>query len=219
MGVFAVRMPVACSHKSMVEQDYGQFIQRMRKIRGYTQEQLAEAAGCSTSTVVKLEASGESLSIRPTNLDAILTAMAMRAFLGGPEIQVLVEATGRRFESIEQINDRAEQLRRAALAGPSPRTSHTPTDEERIDRAVHMIIAAGQIESLLVQLEALASLHSQQAADHERTPRPKRRLRVRRSLRREGTMDIEDIAHYPIDDDDQAGHDDANGGTIDQTGS
>lgn len=151
----------------MSKHDYGQFIQRMRKSRGLTQDQLADAAGVSTSTVTKLEASGAELNIRATNLDALLTALAQRAPLGASEIQVLAEATDRRYESFEAINTRAAQLAKAAQLGPSPRVQGEPTIEERIERAIHLLLAAGQGETVAVQLEALAAHYGHLISEQE----------------------------------------------------
>lgn len=193
----------ACSDKCMSTKDYGSQMLRMRKSRGLTREQVSDQSGVSVSTIQTLENSTESIAIRDTNLDAILTVLAQRAPMGGSEIQVLVHATGRLFESFEALNDRAEQLRRAAMRGPTPPMPHEPTLEERAVQAVHQLISAGQGEVLVAQLEAMVRVYSNEIAQDSRQERAKRQLRVRHPHRRVGDMVIEEISNYDIDDDDQ----------------
>lgn len=162
----------------MAEQDYGEFAKRMRKSRGYTQDQLAQASGVSSSTVKKLEWSTDSIDLSDSSLDAILIALAQKAPIGASEIHVLAKATGRKFESIERLNDRADELRSAATQAPTPRTTSDPTIEERLMRVIHRLIAAGQGEDVLVQLEALAARYDEQIAKQERTAAPKRTPRT-----------------------------------------
>lgn len=157
----------------MADNEYGVFAQRMRKSRGYTQDELAQVSGVSISTVRNLEWSGDSINIRGSSLDAILIALAQKAPIGASEIHVLAQATGRKFESIERLNDRADELRNAAMHAPTPRKPTEPTIEERLMRVIHRLIAAGHGEDVLVQLEALAARYDEQIAKQERTAAPK----------------------------------------------
>jgi transcriptional regulator with XRE-family HTH domain len=172
----------------------------MRKSRGLTLQEVADLAGVSLSSVKKLESSGDGIHLLASTLDEILTAMATRAPLGPSEIDRLCAATDRRFESFEGLNEEAERRKRAAEASASRPTAHEPSVEERITHAVHLLLAAGMGESVMVQLEALAALHGEQIAERERTPR--RTFSVVHPERQVGNMIMRDISHYAIDDDD-----------------
>ena len=184
----------------MADNDYGLFLQRMRVSRGFTQDQLAELAGLSESSVRKLEASGDSVIMRAKNLNAILTAMAMRAPLGPSEIQVLCEATDRLYESFEALNDEAERRKRAAELAPGGGRNADPTLEERISICVNQLIAAGMGPFVLSQLEAMTQHFGEQIAQQQR--RPTRRLQVHHPERQVGDMVIRETSHYAVDDDD-----------------
>lgn len=186
----------------MPDKDYGERLLSMRISRGLTREQVSEAAGVSVSTIQTLEASGERIKIRASNLDSVLTVLAQRAPLGPSEIKILCDATDRLFESFESINDRADQLKRAAAMGPSPRAKAEPTLEDRINLAVHLLIQAGAGEIVLNQLEALASLYGERIAESERQPPTRRRLTVEHPPRQVGDMVVRDYTHYHIDDED-----------------
>jgi len=173
----------------------------MRKSRGLTLVDLAAQAGVSLSSVKKLEASADEVNLLPTTLDAILTAMAMHAPLGPSEIGQLSKSVGRQYESLERLNDQAQRRLRAANASPTPTKRDEPTLEERLQHAVHLLVAAGMGETVLVQLEALAELHGQRIADQERTPR-KRRFQVHHPERQVGDLTVQDISHYEVDDED-----------------
>ena len=188
----------------MSNNDYGERVLSMRNSRGLTREQVSEAAGVSVSTIQTLEASSERITIRASNLDSVLTVLAQRAPLGPSEIKILCEATGRLFESFEAINERAEQLKRAAAMGPSPRPKAEPTLEERLAHAMHLLVQAGAGEIVLTQLEALAALYGERIAESERQPSTKRRrLTVEHPPRQVGEMVVRDFTHYHIDDDDE----------------
>ena len=132
-----------CSHKGMTLPDIGRFIRGMRKSRGLTLVDLAAQAGVSLSSVKKLEASADEVNLLPTTLDAILTAMAMHAPLGPSEIGQLSKSVGRQYESLERLNDQAQRRLRAANASPTPTKRDEPTLEERLQHAVHLLVAAG----------------------------------------------------------------------------
>lgn len=185
----------------MPAKDYGEQVQRMRISRGLTREQVAEGSGVSVTTIQTVENSSKQIRIRPSNLDAILTALAQRAPLGAAEIRVLSDATGRLFESFETINERAEQLKRAAAMGPNPPRTTEPTLEDRIQHAVHLLIQAGAGELLLLQLEAMASHFEASITQDNRQPRGRRRLSVEHPPRQVGDMVVTDYTHYHIEDD------------------
>jgi len=173
----------------------------MRKSRGLTLTELAEQAGVSLSSVKKLEASAVEVNLLPNTLDTILTAMAMRAPLGPSEIERLSAAVNRQYESFERLNELAERRLRAADLSPTPSVRGEPTLEDRINHAVHLLIAAGMGETVLVQLEALASLHGERIAEQQRTPRT-RRFQVLHPERRVGDLAVQDISHSEVNDDD-----------------
>lgn len=183
----------------MSTQDYGHFIQQLRKSRGLTQQQIAVQAGVSESTIRNLEASAEEISIRSGNLDAILTVYAQRAALGPAEIKVLAEATGRRYESIESLNERAQELKAASLRSPASPLSREPSTEERIGHAIQQLLTAGAGDIVLAQLEALVGVYSKQIADAERTP-AKRRLQVHHPERQAGGFTVQDTTHYVVEE-------------------
>jgi transcriptional regulator with XRE-family HTH domain len=188
----------------MSTQDYGQFIQQLRKSRGLTQQQIAVQAGVSESTVRNLEASSDQISIRSNNLDAILTVYAQRAALGPAEIKIIAEATNRRYESIESLNDRANQLKTAELRSPASPLAHEPTTEERINHAIQQLLAAGAGDIVLAQLEALVGVYSQQIADAERTP-SRQRFQVVHPMREVNGKRMQDISHYEVPDEQEPG--------------
>ena len=177
-------LTVSCSYKPMADMDYGQFVQRMRKSRGFTQEQIVSASGVSVSTVSALESSGDRIVIRPANLDAILTALAMRGFLGPSEIKVLCEATGRVWESFEDLNFRAEKLKNESSTDLRTRPkSKEPDFEERFLIAARTLSGTAQGQTALTMLEALAAQLGNQLAAESRAPKStkgahKRTLRV-----------------------------------------
>lgn len=139
----------------MPTNDYGLFIQDMRKARGFTQEQLASLSGVSPATIQKLEYSGKDLRIRASNLDAILTAIAMRGPLSQDEIQSIAEGTGRRPESIEALNTKASTSHNEpARSVREDKIDLTPM--ERLAKAFKVIESAGQSELALTHLEDLA---------------------------------------------------------------
>jgi len=177
-------LPPTSSYKPMANKDYGLFLQRMRKSRGFTQDHVVAVSGVSISTLRTLESSGDKITIRPANLDAILTSLAMRGYLGPSEIKVLCEATDRVWESFEDLNFRAEQLKNESSNDLRTRpTSTEPDYEQRFMNAARALMETDQATTALTIIEALAAQAGIQLASDKRAPKsttnpPARTLRV-----------------------------------------
>ena len=156
----------------MKTKDYGLFVRNMRNSRGLTQEQVTMMSGVSISTVKSLESSDDSITIRASNLDSILTALAMRGYLGPSEIKVLCEATDRVWESFEDLNFRAEKLKNDSASDLRTRPPvNEPNFEERFMSAARALMNTDQGITALVMLEALAAQVGIDLADQHRSPK------------------------------------------------
>lgn len=132
-------------------------------------------SGVSITTVKTLESSGDRITIRASSLDAILTALAMRGYLGPSEIKFLSEATDRRWESFEDLNFRAEQLKDKSSNDTRTRPTADPTREERFIAAFRLLEDLGQGDAILTMIEALAAQAGAQLANDQRTPKTTKR--------------------------------------------
>lgn len=170
-------MPLVCSYKPMPSKDYGELVTNFRTSRGLIRSQVAEVARISISTIQNIESSTDAISVRASNLDGYLMALATRGPLTADEIKILCDATGRRWESFEAIN-------REVVAGISgPELSAQPdranlTAEDRLLRAYRILVAAGQGELALSQLEIMAAHFSHELRDANTEPPSTRRQRL-----------------------------------------
>lgn len=189
-------------NKPMPDSDYGQFMQGMRKRRGLTQEQVAQASGVSPATIQKLEYSAEKLTIRAPNLDSILTVFAQRGLLTQSEISTLSAATGRVPESFMTLNSPFSQA-----------SNEGPVEElrARIYRAADDLISVGMGELLFSQLEAMVN-HLDNDTSDDVSAKPPQRFKVVHPMREVNGKRIQEISHYEVPDEPDVSSSDTQGG-------